>query len=256
MHSAIYEGTIQHRRHIPVHNSFRYRLFMLFLDLDELDEVFDSNRYWSVEKRNFAVFRRSGHLGNPDRPLADSVRQLVKERAGLEISGPIRVLTHLRYFGHCFNPVSFYYCYDPNDENIEAIVLEVHNIPWLQEHCYVLTENLGKQADEWKRYTFRKEFHVSPFMDMDFMYTGRFLTPGASLRVHLQSIKEGRKYFDATLNLSRKEITGSRLSGLLLRYPLMTVQVVSKIYWQALKLKFKGARYYPNLSIKKDFADG
>ncbi len=241
MQSAIYEGTIKHRRHVPVKNSFCYRLFMLYIDLNELDEVFTSNNLWSVEKRNVAVFKRSDHLGEQNVPLADSVRQLVQEKSGLTLNGPVRILTHLRYFGYCFNPVSFYYCYDFKGEHIEAIVLEVHNIPWLQEHCYVLTGNLNKDSDEWKHYKFNKEFHVSPFMDMDFMYAARFLTPGPHLRAHLQNIKSGKKYFDATLNLSRIEISSPRLTRLLLRYPMMTAQVALKIHWQALKLKIKGS---------------
>ncbi len=258
MHSAIYEGTIQHRRFIPVKNHFKYRIFMLYLDLDELNEVFDSSRFWSIEKRNIAVFRRSDHLGNPDIPLVDSIRELVYKKTGLEVSGPVRMLTHLRYFGHCFNPVSFYYCFDPKSEQTEAIVLEVHNIPWLQEHCYVLTDDINEGRDSWKLYRFQKDFHVSPFMDMDFTYEGRFLEPTSHIRAHLQNIKAGQKYFDATLNLSRKEITDSELNGLLLRYPLMTIQVVTKIYYQALKLKLKGARYYPNpnkIDKQKDFSD-
>jgi DUF1365 family protein len=148
--------------------------------------------------------------------------------------------------GHCFNPVSFYYCFDSTDSHIEAVVLEVHNTPWRQEHCYVLTENQNLHHTRWQHYVFNKEFHVSPFMDMDFIYKGRFLTPGPDIRVHLENFKADEKYFDATLNLSRQEITGLRLTSLLLTYPIMTIQVVMKIYWQALKLKAKGARYYPN----------
>ena len=111
MHSAVYAGTIRHRRFRPVENQFQYRIFFMYLDLDELDHVFDGHPFWSVERFNIASFRRSDHAGDPRVPLDRAVRELVRAETGERPAGPIRILTHLRYFGYCFNPVSFYYCY-------------------------------------------------------------------------------------------------------------------------------------------------
>ncbi|MRR58659.1 MAG: DUF1365 family protein, partial [Deltaproteobacteria bacterium] len=110
--SFIYTGRVEHRRYAPVGNVFSYRLFMLYLDLAELEEIFTERWLWSVERANIASFLRRDHLGDPDIPLDEAVRGLVEARTASRPAGPIRILTHLRYFGHCFNPVSFYYCFD------------------------------------------------------------------------------------------------------------------------------------------------
>ncbi|MFZ1198678.1 MAG: DUF1365 family protein, partial [Desulfobacterales bacterium] len=110
MHSCIYEGTIRHRRYRPQPNSFRYRLFFMFLDLSEVPAVFRLHPLWSAERPNVASFRRGDHFGDPRLPLEQAVRDLVEERLGRRPRGPIRLLTHFRFFGHCFNPASFYYC--------------------------------------------------------------------------------------------------------------------------------------------------
>ena len=137
-HSCIYEGRVRHRRFAPVAHVFEYRLFMMYLDLAELPNVFDGHWLWSSERPNVAYFRRADHLGAPQHPLADCVRQLVKDQSGRYPDGPIRLLTHLRYGGYGFNPVSFYYCFDQADRCVETVIGEVNNTPWGEQHCYVL----------------------------------------------------------------------------------------------------------------------
>ena len=155
------------------------------------------------------------------------------------------MLTHLRYFGYCFNPVSFYYCYDESDEQVETIVAEIHNTPWGEEYCYVLGEELNEHpAKGWKRYQFGKDFHISPFIDMDIWYDWRFREPGQSLSVHLTNIEKERKLFDATLTLNRREMSSRDLNRVLLAYPFMTLKVTTMIYLQALRLWSKGAVFY------------
>jgi DUF1365 family protein len=251
MHSAIYEGSVRHRRFTPVRNEFTYRLFMMYLDLAELAEVFRGRLLWSTDRFNLACLRRRDHLGDPAVSLAEAVRRLVLERTGVRPTGPIRLLTHLRYFGHCFNPVSFFYCYDPSGEKVETVVAEVMNTPWHERYCYVLTETMNEHHPPWKRYRFPKTFHVSPFIDMNVRYDWRFLPPGERLQVHMEDHVEGHKLFDATLSLRRRPITGVALARVLARYPLMTVQVVAKIHWQALRLWRKGAPFYAHPRKRK-----
>jgi hypothetical protein len=244
MHSAIYEGTIRHRRFAPVSNEFTYKLFMMYLDLAELSDVFRGRLLWSTDRFNLAYLRRRDHLGDPAASIDDAVRSLVAEQTDQKPTGPVRLLTHLRYFGHCFNPVSFFYCYDPPGKNVETIIAEVSNTPWHERHCYVLPEILNENRRPWKRYRFPKTFHVSPFMDMNVDYDWRFLEPGNRLQIHMEDYVDGSKLFDATLSLRRKPISSSGLAHVLCRYPIMTLQVVSKIHWQALRLWLKGAPFY------------
>jgi hypothetical protein len=246
MKSCIYAGHVRHRRFSPVENSFRYGLFLLYLDLAEMPRVFDGRWFWSVDRFNLAYFRRKDHFGDPAIPLDRAVRDLVEEKTGRRPRGPIRILAHLRYFGHCFNPASFFYCFDPEDRRVETIVVEIHNTPWGEVHCYVLDESGNEAQGNRKRYQFPKGFHVSPFMDMDLRYDWRFLEPGESLNVHMNVLRGQEKLLDATLTLKRTEMTPGRLAYVLIRYPLMTVKVVAAIYWQALRLWVKGVKFYPH----------
>lgn len=249
--SCLYRGRVRHRRFAPSHHAFEYGLFMLYLDLDELPELFDRYWLWSSRRPNLAWFRRSDHLGDPQRPLAECVRELVEERSGRRPGGPIRLLTHLRYFGHGFNPVSFYYCFDPPGQAVEHIVAEVNNTPWGEQHCYLLETEAGQLEQRVRRFELAKEFHVSPFMGMDIDYDWRFAEPQERLFVHLQNRRQGDTLFDATLYLDRQPINSASLCMALLRYPLMTVKVVVAIYYQALRLWLKKTPFCPHPQKKE-----
>ncbi len=242
--SCIYTGHLRHRRFDPVENVFDYRLFMMYLDLEELPTLFEGRWLWSTNRPALARFRRDDYLGSPDIPLDEAVRSLVAERTGEKPRGPIRLLTHLRYFGYCFNPVSFYYCFDPGDEYVETIVAEINNTPWGERHSYVLAESMNTATLAKKRYRFDKVFHVSPFMDMDMQYDWRFVEPSRELVVHMENVLKGASFFDATLTLTRREITSASLAKVLAFYPHMTLKVIASIHWQALRLWWKKCPYY------------
>lgn len=244
--SCIYTGRVEHRRYAPVGNAFSYRLFMVYLDLAELDKVFTGRWLWSVEGTNIASFLRRDHLGDPDISLDEAVRDLVDARTARRPAGPIRILTHLRYFGHCFNPVSFYYCYDEQDREPVAVVAEIHNTPWGEEFCYIMNWQNGEEGKGFRRFRFRKVFHVSPFMPMDIEYTWCFSKPAGKLLVTMENYRQGEKLFSASLSLAREELSGATLARVLTTYPLMTVKVIAAIYWQALRLKLKGTPFFPH----------
>jgi len=224
----------------PVLHEFSYRMFMMYLDLSELPEVFRGRWFWSIRRPALARFRREDHLGDPAIPLDQAVRDLVRNRTGVRPSGPIRLLTQLSYFGYVFNPVSFYYCYSADDSELECIVAEVNNTPWGEQHCYVLPTRLSHEKGGTRRYFPNKEMHVSPFMPMDIDYDWRFNTPGSRLSVHMENAHKGGKIFDATLVLEREEIAARSLARVLISFPFMTLKIILAIHWQALKLWLKG----------------
>jgi uncharacterized protein len=243
MHSALYSGWVSHRRVAPTRNAFRYRLYMVWLDLAELDRVFAGRWLWSTRRVAPARFRRSDYLAPHDRPLDVAVRDLVADRTGHRPAGAIRMLTHLRYFGHCFNPVTFYYCYDAA-ERLDTIVAEITNTPWQERHQYVLPVAGAVREGAQRVWRFGKGFHVSPFLPMDMDYEWRFGEPGAGLNVHMRNRQDGREVFDATLALERRPITGPRLAAALARFPLLTLRVVALIHWQALRLLVKRTPFH------------
>jgi DUF1365 family protein len=244
MKSCIYTGHVGHSRYEPVENRFRYSLFMMYLDLAELDQWFQRRIFWSMDRPNIAWFRRRDYLGDPDLPLDTAVRSLVKKRLDISPEGPIRMLTHLRYFGYNFNPVTFYYSFDRDDSKVETIAADITNTPWRDRHCYLLDARECIDGTNEMHFRFSKSFHVSPFMDMDMEYDWRFSEPGTTLHIQMTNYSQNSKLFTANLDLKRLELNGPNLARMLLSYPPMTIKVIAGIYWQALRLRIKGAKFY------------
>jgi len=246
MQSCIYRGWVRHRRYGEPEHDFRYRLFMVFLDLQELDRL--RGRLLLCSARRFAPvrFRRDDHLGDRSRPLDECVRELVAARTGRRPGGRIFLLSHLAYFGHSFNPVSIYYCMGAGDDEMEAVVLEVNNTPWGEQHCYVLAGDSLRPAAGGRRAGFDKDFHVSPFLPMDMRYQCYFSRPGEMLSVAMNDFQDGELRLQASMVLRRRPLTGRELAVALLRYPFMTLKVVAGIHWEALRLWLKRARYVPH----------
>lgn len=244
MQSALYTGQLSHRRHQPAPHAFSYGLTLCWLDLAELDEVFRGRWFWSVRRPAPARFMRADYFGDPGTPLDVAVRDRVEQETGSRPVGPIRMLAQLRNFGFCFNPVSFYYCYDSGDAHVEAIVAEITNTPWNERHAYVLRGDAQAPDGGALRFRLAKAFHVSPFMPMDIDYDWRFTEPGATLGVHMVNQRGGHRLFDATLALHRREITGPSLAAALARQPCGSLAAVIRIYWQALRLWSKRVPFH------------
>lgn len=239
--SCIYEGTIRHRRLDP-RREFRHRLALWYVDLDELPTLLGGRLLQSAP--GALRFRRRDYHGDPGMPLYAAVRDTVAEQTGSRPAGPIRLLTQLRSFGHCFNPVSFYFCLSADADRVQAILTEVTNTPWGERHAYVLPGSPDGSA--LLTSTVDKAMHVSPFMPMDLSYTARATAPAETLSVHMETSRAGTPVFDATLSLSRQELTRHSVRRLAVRYPAATVRVLALIYAQALRLKLAGASVHPH----------
>lgn len=278
MKSAIYSGHVRHRRFVPVVHEFKYPLFMLALDLDELPQLLASKWYLGRSIFHPVRYKRADFYGEKNKDLKQCVVERVQQdfsAQGLQTPEIQRVVlvTHLRYFNIIFNPVSFYYCYDAKDELV-AIQAEITNTPWKERHSYVLpvkaakTEGadssraishrpLGSNETQPKHeFRFAKDFHVSPFNPMNMDYRWVFSDLDASLLVHMdntmlerdESAQSGStqtqvKHFDATLVMDKCDIQ-TKLAKTLIRQPLVTVKVIAGIYWQAFKLFVKRSPFY------------
>ncbi len=237
--SCTYWGTVRHRRFEPP-REFRHRLALAYVDLDELPGLLGGRLV--TRAPGVLRFRRRDYLGDPNVPLQQAVRDTVELQTGVRPAGPIRLLTQLRSWGHCFNPVSFYYCLDSAAGSLETVVAEVTNTPWGQRHAYVVSA--GASEVRVASGEFDKALHVSPFMGMDQSYVCRATLPGETLSVHIESRQAGGAVFDATLALHRRELTRVSLARMAARYPLASVRVLALIYAHGLRLRLAGVEVH------------
>ncbi len=228
----------------PVSHEFRYGLFMLYLDLDELPSLLERRFGLSCSRFSPASFRRKDHIGDPGIPLPDAVRLAVSHCTGQPCQGPIRLLTHLRNFGYFFSPLNLYYCFDGSGENLTCVVAEVCNTPWLEKHWYVLWEGNHIGVPGHLRFRHAKDFHVSPFMSMAAEYEWSINRPGQRLSVSIAYLAEGRRLFDIAMILNREELNRGTMIRTLLRHPWMTARITHAIYYQALRLWLKKCPFY------------
>lgn len=234
---AIYVGSLRHRRFAPVQHDFTYPIFMACLDIDRIEEMMSISPFASHNRWNWASFFDEDHFGNPTVTIRRRLLESARARQMAFPDGKILLLTHLRYLGYNFNPVSFFYCHNSGGA-LETIVAEVNNT-FGETHNYWL-RSAGNSNGNSYQYHFPKEFHVSPFFGLDQQYEWTFASSGDSLIVQTNSYENGARVFDATLELEPREWNRKNLHDVLLKFPWMTLKVISEIHWQAARLWGKG----------------
>lgn len=243
--SSVFLGTVAHTRLAPRKRAFKYPVYMLLLDLAELEQprraarMFGGTRFFGVERAAPASFHRADFLGDPARPLSECVRDLVEDETGERPLGAIQLLANPRTFGYQFNPIAVYYVYE--GDQLAHVVADVTNIPWRDSEAYVFAADANGDVDG----TADKRMHVSPFLEMDYEYRLRTSAPKDSLTLSVSNSRDGAIEFAAGLRLQRRGAEAADMRRTLLRFPAMAIQVTARIFWQAVKMRAAGFRWYP-----------
>lgn len=249
MESGLFVGTLRHRRFSPRPHAFTYRLFMAFMDIDRIASLMDASRLTSLNRWNWASFHDRDHFGDPGLGLRQRLR-LDAAGAGIELpDGPVFMLTHLRYLGYVFNPVSFFYAFDRFGQ-LRTVLAEVHNTVGGAHNYWLRPTDSHSRADTRRpfRATAAKSLYVSPFLPPDLDYAFWFTTPAERLVVHMATTKERNTVLDSTLSLERRPWTAAEIRRQLLRQPMATAAVTAGIHWEALKLWWKGIPTVPRVT--------
>ena len=237
MQPAIYSGTLRHRRFEPARHDFTYPLFMVFLDVDHIPELMKVSPFTSYNRFNWASFHERDHFGDPSLPLRQRLEADAAKHGIRLPDGPIFLLTHLRYLGYNFNPISLYYCCN-REGKLDAILAEV-NSTFGETHNYWLSAANQVGRPDSRIYRCPKAMHVSPFMPMQLDYRFVLPPPGERLIAHMNTLDGEHSSFDATLRLRREPWSGASLRRALVRFPWVTAKVVAAIHWEALRLYSK-----------------
>ncbi len=250
--SSVYVGSVKHARLAPRRRSFDYPVYMLLLDLTEIEQprraarAFGGTRFFSTRRFAPARFCREDFLGDPTRPLSECVRDLVEAEHGVRPAGRIQLLANPRSFGYQFNPIAVYYVFDEADESLEYVVADVSNIPWRESHPYVFAAGQDGSVDA----RTEKLMHVSPFLEMDYIYRLRTAAPSERLNVSVTNSRDGAVEFAAMLDLRLRGASASALRRTLLRFPAMAALVTARIFWQAARMRVAGFRWYPRAQTR------
>jgi hypothetical protein len=240
--SCFYDGAVMHRRYRPFSHRFAYRVFSLYVDLDELPAIGRQCKLLSHNRWNIMSFRDRDHGprdGTPLRPWIEA------ELARAGIGGPfgaVRILCFPRLFGYVFNPISVWFCHR-RDGSLAATLYEVSNT-FGEHHCYLIPSTAEPSANAAMEQACPKLFYVSPFVSMGAHYRFRLRVPDDRLQFGIFAAGAEGAIMTAVHNGRRRALTLANAVSLLLARPLMTFKVIAAIHWQALRLWLKGARRF------------
>lgn len=230
--NAIYHGKVRHERHVDAKHVFEYGVYCLWLKVSDVDNV--GCRWPAIRRARFGavtVVADDYMALRLESTLMERLQGEIKDKMGARWEGEAYLLAQPRHFGFVMNPLSLFYCYDPNG-SLRFIVGEITNTPWSERHCYVF-DMASDEPMSAKNFTISKEFHVSPFLPMNMEYTWRFNPPSERLAVGIWNRKDQRLDFEAHMTLRREPLTWANLMKKMLKMPMMTWKIWFGIYVNA-----------------------
>ena len=243
INSCIYNGSVIHKRFKPKEHFFKYKVFSLFLDLSELNELDDKLNFFSLNKFNLISFYEVDHGNRDGSSLLDWVKNNLSNNNVSTVNIRVKLLCYPRILGYVFNPLSVFFVYDQN-ENLISILYEVKNTFGEQHTYFFKVENQNKLIQN----NCSKKFHVSPFIEMNCNYFFKILNPAQKLSVIIDQYDQKGKILFASQDGERSDLTSKNLMKSYLKHPLMTFKIISAIHFEAFKLWMKGIKF-----IKKKF---
>lgn len=241
MAPALYRGSVTHSRLRPVRHRFEYRVFSLLVDVDELPGLARRLRWLSHNRFNLLSLHDRDH---GDARPGETLRAWAERTlcaAGMDPPrGRIELLCFPRLLGYVFNPLSLWFCRDP-EGRLAAVIYEVHNT-FGRRHAYALPVPAGQDGRAVQQHC-GKDLYVSPFIPMDAHYSFRLRAPDESFALLIRERAAEGEILRATISGRRRPLTDRELLKAFFAHPLMTLKVVAAIHWQALRLWRKGARF-------------
>jgi DUF1365 family protein len=247
---GIYSGNIWHQRFIPIQHRFRYTQLMIAIDLDNISQHCFPNTMLRYNAFGLLNLRDRDHFAQTPQNLKANIANLLPQHIQQK---PHRIflLTQLAHLGFSFNPISFFVIKAKEHDQILGLVLEVHNTPWGERHYYPvfdLQDHLGiLQA------RFKKELHVSPFMNMNFDYVISLSKKNNTTNITMDNWRDNTKHFSAGLSMHHQPLEAKILRQQFIRHLFSPHKTVAAIYWQALKLWLKGVPFcaHPKTDVNK-----
>ncbi len=254
MNSCLYKARVMHHRYSPREHRFHYGVYMFYVDLDELGMLQKKLWMFSLNRFNFFSFRDKEHLQLTENDSKTTKEQLLGYLAANNIDlgkGRVMLLTNMNVLGYNFNPVSFYFCFDQDDQPV-CCVAEVHNTFGEMKPYLAGKEHLS--GNKFRLET-KKFFYVSPFIDHDTDFDFDLPLPGEKLRIKIDDYQGGKRFFSSTLTGNAKPLTNSNLLLYSIRFPFITLKIIFLIHWQAMLLWLKKIPYHKkseNQNLQKD----
>jgi uncharacterized protein len=240
MNSCLFECKVMHNRKTEIRHKFHYKYFMFYLDLDEIDLLNKKLFLFSHNRFNIFSFRDKDHLSFDKPGVKYNILKYLGEHNYAEKVTRIMLLTNVATLGYNFNPVSFYFCFDA-DDNPVCVVPEVGNTFGELKPYFISSEKLHENSFSDR---IQKNFYVSPFIEHDVFFDFKLKVPSEKLSIRIDDYKENDRVFITSLFGKKKTLNNRNLLKYFLKYPFVTLKVITAIHFQALFLYLKKIRFF------------